>query len=307
MEKYIHIKSNEKALVSINGNKTYHVSKSTPLDIITKKNFYVTIMPTKDEFLPYSFSIADINQNDNILKVPYYNNHLDIYFTPTIKLSDNNEIILLDKKIGNHYIKLFTTTYTYINITNGSYNLTKKIPHFTTCNDVLEKHLIINGKLKNNNLYYFIFDLENNKVVLDDEFEIVEREKEKLKLMKNTQNIANHGIVYDYDIKTGIIDNYSIYLNNNPAKTNIDKAIPYAFIEAIKLEDYNLAKSYLQDTFVSNEHLKSYFGEIKEIFKNPYSKLNNYTILNNKGFKSYNFDIKDSKIIDIEEVSIPTQ
>ena len=207
MEKFIHIKCNEKTNVSINGNITYFVSKSSPLDIFVKKNCYVSFMPTRDEFLPYSFSLQDIKTNENILKVPYHNNHIDIYFSPTLKLTKLDDTLLLDKKYDNHYVKVFTNNYTFINITDGNYSFTKKLPHFTNCTEVLEKHLIINGKLKNNNLYYLIFDLENNKVILDGEFEIVEKDKDKISFMKNTQNIAKHGIVYEYDIKTGVIDN----------------------------------------------------------------------------------------------------
>lgn len=304
MEKYIHIKCNEKAKISINGIKTYIVSPSNTLDIIVKKNCYVSCMPTNDEFLPYSFSLQDIKNNDNILKIPFHNNHTDIYFIPTLKIEKMEDTILIDKRYGEHYIKVFSNSLTYINISNEKYSYTKKIQRLTSCNTTIENHLILYGKLKNNNLYYLIFDLENNKPIIDDEFEIVEKDKEKIKLMKNTQNIAKHGIVYEYDIKTGFVDNYSIYIDETPRTTNIIKAIPYAFIEAIKLNDFNLAKSYLQDAFVSNDHLKSYFGEVKEIFPNPYTRENNYTLLTTEGYKSYTFEIENSKIKDIEEIQL---
>lgn len=304
MEKFIHVKCNEKVYASINGQKKYMVSKNQPLDIVIRKNCYISFMPINDEFLPYSLSIDDIKNNDNILKIPYKDNHTDIYFIPTLKLTNLEEVLFLDKKYDKHYVKAFSNTYTYINITDGNYNFTKKIPQLISCDCTHEKHLILNGKLKNNEIYYLIFDLENNKIIVDDIFEIVEKENEKLRLMKNTQNIARHGLVYEYDINHGSIDKYSIYIDDIPHKTNLLKAIPYAFIESIKLQDYNLAKSYLQDTFVSNEHLKAYFGDIKEIFANPYSHENNYTILNSNGYKSYTFEIKDNKIVDIEEVQL---
>ncbi len=301
MEKYIHIKSKTKCIVSLNGTKAYHISKEKPLDLYAKRNSYVSIYPEHSEFLPYTFSLADIKQNDNILKVDFPN-HTELYFTPTFMPQNKPETVLVEKKYGSHYVKISTSDYTYLNITNGDFSLTRKLTPFQNCKCDYNENLVILGTLQEGNTYVMIFDLSKNKIIFENEVEIVEKEKDKIKFMKNTNNLARHGIVYEYDTKSKDIDNYAVYIDNNPHRTNIKEIVPYAFLESIKLKDYNLARSYLLDTFVTNEHLSSYFGDFDDIFFDPYSKETIYGIVSSGNTKCYRFELANDKIKDIEQI-----
>lgn len=301
MEKYIHIKSKTKCIVSLNGTKAYRISKEKPLDLYVNKNCYVSIYPEHAEFLPYTFSLSTVRSTDNILRVDFPQ-HTELYFTPTFTPQNKPETVLIEKKYGTHYVKISTSDYTYLNITSENFTLTRKLAPFQNCKCDYNENLIILGTLQEGNTYVMIFDISKNKIILENEVEIVEKEKEIIKFMKNTNNLAGHGIVYEYDTKSKVIDNYSVYIDNNPHRTNIKEIVPYAFLESIKLKDYNLSRSYLTDTFVTNEQLSSYFGDFDNIFFDPYSNEIIYAIVSNGNTKCFRFELNNDKIKDIEQI-----
>ena len=83
--------------------------------------------------------------------------------------------------------------------------------------------------------------------------------------------------------------------------------IPYAFLEAIKIKNFNLSKSYLSNGFdnISKEHFENYFGDIKNVYLDSYnldSYVIPYVVETNKGFDYYDFSIDNGKIIDINKL-----
>lgn len=299
---YIHIKSQTNCMASINGTKVYYITQNKPLDIFVKKNCYVSLYPLHDEFLPYTFSILDIKQNENILKIDYPN-HTEIYFTPTFKMSNTNTTTLIDKKYDNIYVSVKNSNCTHLTISNSQNTFSRTLPQFQNCKCDFDTNIFIYGVLNNEQTYVLIFDPNKQKIIYEDTVDIIEKDKSTIQFMKNTHNLAHHGIVYVYDTKSHNIDNYSIYIDNKPHRTDIKEIVPYAFLESIKIKDFNLARSYLYDTFVTNENLENYFNNIDDIYLNPYSNQIEYTIQNNNRSYTYRFDLIDNKIKDIEQIS----
>lgn len=302
MKQYIHIKSKSNCIVSLNGTKAYTITPEKPLDLFVKSNCYVSLLPNNNEFLPCTISLSDIKQNENIKTInhPY---HTEIYFTPTYKMSSQDTTTLVDKKLNDTYIKIENSNCTFLNITKSNQQLTRTLPLFQTCKCDYDTNIFIYGLLKNNETYVIIYDPNNTKILFEDTVEIIENEKDVIRFLKNTHNAAHHGIVYEYDKKLRQIDKYSIYIDNTPHRTDIKEVIPYAFLESIKLKDFNLARSYLYDTFVTNENLESYFDSIEEIYLNPYSSDLEYTISSNNNCHTYRFELIDNKIKDIEQIT----
>lgn len=301
MEKYLHIKCKENCIVSINGTKAYHISNQKPLDLYLKKECYLNFLPTHDEFLPYTFHTANIVQNQNILTV-VHPMHTEIYFNPTHKKSSAPKTVFVEKKIGALNVKIEADDISYINITSPEHSITRTTEKFCTCKCEFDNNIFIYGTLQNSNIYVLIFDPNKNEIVFENIGELIEKDKNSIKFLTNTKNLANHGIVYEYDKKSSVVDKYAVYIDQNPQRTNIIDIIPYAFLESVKIKDFNLARSYLVDTFVTNQNLESYFGEIDDIFLNPYSTELEYTILSNGVSKTFTFSVENDKIKDIEQI-----
>lgn len=302
MKKYIHIKSKTNCIVSINGTKAYHITPEKPLDIFAKTNFYVSIYPTQDEFLPCTFSPNNLGKNENILCIdhPF---HTELYFTPTYKLSNTTYTTLIDKKYDNIYVSVKNNSNnTYLNITSTQNNITRKLPLFQNCKCEFDSNIFIYGTLNSNDTYVLIYDPSKDILLFENTVELIEKDKDYIKFMKDSHNLAHHGMVYEFDKKSNDIDKYSIYIDQKPHRTNIKEVVPYAFLESIKMKDYNLARSYLIDTFVTNENLESYFDGVDDIYLNPYSSNIEYTILSSKKCKTYRFTLVENKIKDIEQI-----
>ena len=80
----------------------------------------------------------------------------------------------------------------------------------------------------------------------------------------------------------------------------------YAFLQAVKIKNFDLAKEYLSDNLkskLSESACEQFFGEINEIYFNPYVKNDvqlNYTI-KGANYTSFNFKVKSCVIEEIEE------
>ena len=137
-------------------------------------------------------------------------------------------------------------------------------------------------------------------MILEGVFQQIEKENLLIKALKQPDSILKYGIIYEFDIKSKKLSQYSVHVETR----NIDcspEVIPMLFLESIKYKDYNNAKTYLIDSNVSKLHLEKFFGNITEIYFNGYSDDINYTILSDNKYKNFTFNIVDNKILDIEE------
>ena len=304
MEKFTHITTSVPTTISINGQNTYTLS--TPqlkwVDVLHKKDIFVSFLPNDSCYLPTTINTR-LNNTDNVEIIPYINNHQEIIYTPSKIICDKIDVVLYEKTIDNLYIKILSNERNYVNISHPTKGelLNKVIPSLLTITDEINNYVYIKGITKENK--YYIILIHNQDIVLEGVFDIIEESSKNIKFLTLIKDISKHGIVYVFDKKSCDIDNYPIYENNKPYITTNNRLVPYAFMECVKVKDFTLSKHYLKESFVSNEHITSFFGNIKNIYFNTYvdDKIN-YTILTNDIYKSFNFEVNSGKIMEIEEV-----
>lgn len=111
--------------------------------------------------------------------------------------------------------------------------------------------------LLNNNLQ-FLFDCYADKIEVDNS---------KIVTLEFIHDIAQHGKVTEYAFSNGNISkekSYNVYTQNTPSAPATPLAVPYAFLQAIKLQDYALARSYMHPTLnhtLQNENIRDFFGD----------------------------------------------
>lgn len=132
-----------------------------------------------------------------------------------------------------------------------------------------------------------------------------------LTILADQNTYAKHGKLQVFNISSTnleLVSSEPVYLNKKPSSVP-PFLIHIAFFEAIKEEDYELAKSYLTTEFsakLNSEHFKKFFGEFSQIrnlvenneYKIAILKKENTNILRARVFS---FKINNNKICDIVE------
>ena len=121
---------------------------------------------------------------------------------------------------------------------------------------------------------------------------------------QNFKDIAGHIITTQYKIdKEGLkrIGHEITFEKDRARIVSSDKTIPYAFLEAVKVEDYPLAYSYLSEQLQNSlpqEALQSYFGKISCFFHVEDDKF----LLKNGDNKDLIalFSVSNGEIVDID-------
>jgi len=298
MKNFVHIKSLIPANISINGE---HQALNN-LDVLSEKNFFITFYPNSEEnYLPCSISFYGDILPESIKKIPYANNHYDLIYSPIIYPKKDIETIIMNKKYKNTIFTLKNTTMSYISISsihsahNSSTFLINNVDFKT-----FDNHVVIIGKCNKNKTYLLIYDTKNHTVLLENIFQKIEITKNEIKALKEEKSLVGYGKVYEFNINNKTLSSYSTYVSKHKDNIKDNELIVLAFLEGIKFEDYKTSLNYLQDNNVSIDYIKNYFGKIKEIYYNGYSKNINFTILSDC-YHSYTFTLNNNKIVDIEE------
>ncbi len=197
-----------------------------------------------------------------------------------------------------------------LNISNGKLNLS-----YPLNNDLFDVKATKNydfiqilGKLANEQSYLLLLN-KNLQVAFEYTADKIEFDGTKIVTLKNLQDIARHGIVSVYQQKNGafIKDNqYSVFTQNEPISPACPQAIPQAFMEALNIENYSLARTYLHpslSTSLKNEHLRAYFGDFIEVRQCLEQTPYNLTLVYNgnpRFTKTYHFDIRENRITNID-------
>ena len=175
----------------------------------------------------------------------------------------------------------------------------------------LQNHLLFYAKTEKNTYLFGQIDYENKeyKKVIFQEFDIFEEKQNNITLIKNLCDFGHHSIKYTFNLKDFSTKKQLVADNDLQIATKKEIA-QYAFVDAIKVEDFDLARKYLTEE-LSNKlddlHLKSFFGKFIDIFQNIKKDANSNEIAlfyKNKDIyqaKIYCFDYIDNKISNICE------
>lgn len=301
MEKVVKIHCTVDAKILINGEEI----SSNPFSIVSNEDCYITFLPTdREKYLPLSVALNKAENSEHLLVVPF-DTHTEITFDPPTVPTKTSETCVLSKKFCGLYFTVHNSHKSFLNIDGLNFSHKSVVPtlsylDFTTHDSVV----VLTGKTETET-YILIFNAKTKKVVLETLVSRVEHNKTGVSAVKFPPTLTGYGMVYQFEYSSKKLSSYGVYKNDTPLVSTTPKLIPLAFIEAIKYGDYSLAKHYLDNSIVSNEHLKSYFGDIKKVCLNGLSKDINYTVLSDM-FKNYTFSVENGKITEIEENPLNT-
>lgn len=196
--------------------------------------------------------------------------------------------------------------FVYENAVLGFNHTTQQL-HAVFCENTPHA-LVVQGADDNANNYLLIIDKQTLTPLVNTFCKQIEKNAHEITFLKHMHDIAKHGKVQTYNTQTNTLgDAYFVYLENEKVTTQNPVFIPYAFLEAVKVENYELAQDYLSDNLKSlgtPEHIKEFFPCVESIYYNAYNtnkNIINYTLLTSAGFKNYDFTILNKIIEEIEE------
>lgn len=277
---YIHLKPTFNCLLKIdnlekvlNKNKTY--SFLTEEDAL---NIIVYPLTSTSSSLPFSFKFE--------FSKPYCQKNVDV-----ISFSNNNFLLTLfpffvgsPKYLGvktkslnfggiSHtlYYTLNTTFNIKIECASSfcEYSFNEKISSLEVI--TVEDNALIYAKLQNNLGFVFCnISFSNNtyKLITLEKINLLEIKNDAIYTYKKLNDISHHGQVNKYETKNYNRISYLVYDSNFPILIKHKELIPFAYFEAIKLQNYKLARSYMSKILndkLSNTHLKKFFGSFTEI------------------------------------------
>lgn len=309
---YTHLKSSIPSSVYANGEYLGICDKRNTIDLLVNTtDVYYNISPIGN-YYPYTIHVFNnskcIDTTNNCYIVPYYNNHYDIYLKH-IKIYENTPTTtLLNTSIGKTTITILNGINSSVSIYDNGNIVYSDIIHLLSKATAFnhQGNTIIKGFTVDEEYYLLIL---NNKyeLVYSGYFDNMEENDKNIVGLNNIYDIAKHCHMCEIDLNH--LDNFKDYyiVKENLNLCNTIELIPEAFLEALKVGNYTLAKQYLSDTLskASNSHFKTYFGDIQSIYYNSYNNSSpiNYTVYSGK-YKSYNFTISNNKICDIEECKL---
>lgn len=319
----IHIKSQEACNLYANGNFIGFIDNLETFSIDLKvycTKLIITKEPVslkKDISLPYSIKVEFLDKvsctSELATIVPYKNQEYDIILS-TSEVNSHKELDrVYDNYVEQYNLVVVNDGSSFIHIyENGSIKLSCNTTEIH--NISAHKHndlIVLKGITRNQKYYIMIINTQDFSVMYQEEVEKYEETDNEIKTLQSINDIAKHGKVYSVNY-TAPYDNYSyyVYLKDGVEPVSSHKLIPYAFLEAIKVENYDLAKSYMSESLskdTTEQHLQQYFNNLQQIHYNTYNSndnLVNYTLLCDGKNVSCDFTIFNGKIDDIEQKTI---
>ena len=276
-----HVKSNIPCIVYANGEYLGVCKKREDLDLLIKdKEVYFNISPVGN-YTPYTLHLINVNEcvetTNNCLLVPYYNQNYDIVLK-NIKVYDNlPTTTLVNTTIGSTSVTILNGIHSSISIyDDGKIVYSEILKLLDKANATMVKdNLVVKGYTTDKEYYALILDKDFN-LVYSGYFDTLDESNNVLTGFTNVYDMAKHGHVCEIDLND--VQNIKDYfvVKDQVKITETKELIPQSFLEALKVKNYTLAKSYLSPTLAnaSNDHFQSYFGEIQKIYFNTYNQAN---------------------------------
>ena len=271
------IMSNFDCLLEIDGKRYEMISNFSRIEILLENSEELSalVYPINARgLISYAFSI----DKNNILK-----SNLDV-----CKIGEDEfELVLAPHYLlGHNFFKKkfkfenlnFALSISYINVLSceddeGEVFLEfyEKLDSFKF--DVFNGTAYFHAKTMRNYEILVLYDKKNH-TFFKFESETFEFNDKFIEFISSQDTIPKHGKHYKILFEGGefTIEEELIYLKGFPQKIKNQNLLPYAFFEAIKIKDFELAKSYLSEKLKSNitdEILVEYFGEYDKI--QPYN------------------------------------
>jgi len=350
MTSNIHLKSKDAGSIFINGHHVGVIDNIIThyIDLKVYSNkLTITKEPisnNKKLLLPYTVQIEISNNkvttlSDYVEVIPFKDGAYDVILQSCHIKSHKQMEKVFDDFIENYNVVVVNDGLSYINLYHMNVVkqsiTTQEITNIST--QYKNGYIIIKGITANNKNYLLALNEKDNfNIVFNHEVEKLEESTSRLKAIKKINDIAGHAKVISINFESGQSQStasntesqptqstFYVYLNNEALLCQENKLVPYAFLEALMVQNYKLAKSYLTPELsvkTSDAHLKKYFQNLSAIHYNCHNSISssscietsktnisycnnntlNYTVLCDT-YKNFDFSVANGKIIDIEE------
>ncbi len=328
MDYYIHIKPSFDCLL-----------KADDLSIELKKNRINSFLVQQNEnILTLSFYPLEDNQNllpfstsirlkEQVLTNNFHNIELVSFSSDTLLLLVNpfTSFLTNSLSIKSKSLNFANTLHTLYWCKNDPFKI--RIENEQNSIDLSYNKIIVdlNTKISSNKLFIYaktntntyvtsLIEYKNNKYKIKtlEEVDILEKQTDKILTYKKLNDIAKHGITKEYNFNSEhIVTTSLVYANNTPNIVSKIELVPYAFFDAVKSQNYDLAREYLTDELskkLTDLHLEKFFGKFNFITQSLLkdAKINEIALIykdNNKSIaKIYLVELNHNKISNILEI-----
>lgn len=259
----------------------------------------LSIYPTQNNRINYAFNLNLASTSESVrYQVVQHDNQVDYFLTNGISCEN---FIIVPVTINDNICKL-ELSENRVTIKYKQHkkkiNLASKFTKYKT--GILSNcvYCLLTCTAKEN---LIIFDTISGKVTSlnGDEIKI---NTNNIVLTENIDNVARHVIQTEYVITAEGLTETSkqiSYQAGRPVIVTIPQTMPYAFLEAISVQDTELAFSYLDISMkrkVDSQHLLAYFGQIQNFHA---IDTKTYLVNTTESKKIYKFITNDNKITEI--------
>lgn len=292
MEYILKIKAKFDCMISINNCYKRKIKEDCfqtfKLNISENENltlFVEPILKSENLILPYNVYIKNSagglvveSSSAEIL------NFKNIYLInlEKVEVVKNMKVILT-----NANFSVFNTFCTNVTLQNQTISLPKLFDNVET------QKLGQNTILTFNNKYCLIFS-SNNQILFNDYYNDFSTKNNEIEILTNLCDVAKHSIITT--ISGTQISKKTVYQFSHPKLTNCKKIIPIAFLQALKVNNINLAKHYLTQhlcDIATTESLNSFFGNFKKL---ELDGDNIVLFYDDKTYKIFSFEFSFNKI-----------
>ena len=320
MEQFIlHICGEAPFVFAINSVQVGYVERDyESIDIlIDKQDFILSLYPLTQSTpqgtsISYSAKIFAkggklISNNDKIVVTDYGGSHFKVCASPFIIPFQSTYSPTFSAQVNDCFININKNT---INISNSKTSRFYPLP--INIQNIQAKEIcdltVISGATQDNKTYHLYFD-KNLQAVFDGIADKIEYDGTQIVTLQNISDIARHGLVTTYKKSiSGFTKNqqYAVYTQNEAVAPASNITIPWAFMEAVNIANYTLARSYLHPSLsasLQDNHIAEYFGEFLEVTptlnNTPYD-LSLVYAGNPRFVKTYHFEVNENRIVNID-------
>lgn len=261
--------------------------------------------------LPNIIKLTNLVHNtQNIKVIKYPNNHTEILITPfTIDpstiINEEKTSILNSKAVLN--IDVFEKS-SIIKIKDNDKLFYHSLSFPSKCKKAIklkDKYYIVLEDILTNNSYILI--AENDKIACK-KISSLELLQNKITCFCSNNDMSKSATVFCITLgQNPTLEEKTVYIDNNPNITCDKRLIPYAFLEAVHINNFNLARHYITKEMsekLSDKNIKTFFGDFINISQDCYN--DSLCLIYDKQeyfeAKDYSFDFDGNKISNINEL-----
>ena len=316
---YLHICGEAPMVFAINSKQIGWIEREyESIDLLVEKQDFILssypIKTTNELGTNISFSARIhfsggklVSTHKNIIITDYGKNHFKICAIPFTIPFQNIETPPYYKRFDDY---LLSINKNILNFNNSKNSLFYQLP--CSLKDIEVKEMfdlfMLTGKTASEKTYALFLN-RNLQVEFDGIADKIEYDGTQIITLQEISDIARHGLVTTYKKSNGgfsKFQQYSVYTQNEAVAPASSVAIPWAFMEAINIQNYTLARSYLHPSLsasLQDNHISAYFGEFLEVTPTLDGSLYDLALVYNgnpRFVKIYHFEVNANRIVNID-------